>query len=385
MKPLVFLSCAAALLAAAIPAGADTLFGVSEGPVDVTASVIWSDPSGATLHTETRNVPGQAGGPPQSAEVLFVEPKLGINVSPHGLNIQSAFASSLATADGVRQDGGVGVSALKFSPAPVAGGFDQLVDQASWQQTFDNAGPNAVQGSLHLVIPELSVGLIGVGPQHSEVNHIETALAEVDLTAFIRHADGGIDPTRSFQFGHAHRRVPVRTRPGQLLQLRRRDLHRRRQERALVQWRRIRPALRARPDHEGRLHRPPAARRLVYLHLSAHGTRPHRGSRARLSRLRRRSVPGELRGRQPRADVQGGFSQSPSRASASRSWRVFSSSPPSCAAASSRAVDCCRGRLTRQSPGRRIGTVRIPVGVHCGARTSSAKRVSSLGSTPRPP
>jgi len=201
MKPLVFLSCAAALLAAAVPAGADTLFGVSEGPVDVTASVIWSDQSGATLHTETRNVPGQAGGPLQSAEILFVEPKLGANVSSHGRNIQSAFASSLATADGVRQDGGVGVSALKFSPAPVAGAFDQLVSQASWQQTFDNAGPNAVQGSLHLVIPELSVGLIGVAPRRSAVNHIETALAEVDLTAFIRHADGSIGPARSFQFG----------------------------------------------------------------------------------------------------------------------------------------------------------------------------------------
>ena len=78
-------------------AAADTLFGVSEGPVDVTASVIWSDQTGATLHTETRNVPGQAGGPPQSAEILFVEPKLGMNVSEHALTVRSAFASSLAT------------------------------------------------------------------------------------------------------------------------------------------------------------------------------------------------------------------------------------------------------------------------------------------------
>ena len=70
MKPLVLIFCAAVLLAAATPAGADTLFGVSEGPVDVTASVIWSDQTGATLHMETRNVPGQAGGPAQSAKIF---------------------------------------------------------------------------------------------------------------------------------------------------------------------------------------------------------------------------------------------------------------------------------------------------------------------------
>jgi hypothetical protein len=201
MKPCILLPFGAVLAAAAATASADPIPGLGEGPVDVVASVVWSDQTGATLHSETQHVTGQAAGPSQSAEILFVQSLLGANASGHAPNVHSAFASSVGIVDGAQQDGGVGVSALKFSPASVAGGFDQLVSQVSWQQTFDNAGPNAVTGSLHLVIPELSVGLFGVPPQRSAVNAIETALAEVQLTASIRHADGSIDPAAGLDLG----------------------------------------------------------------------------------------------------------------------------------------------------------------------------------------
>src|SRR5262249_10164097 len=55
--------------------------------------------------------------------------------------------------------------------------------------------------SLHLNIPSLQVGLIGVAPNRDSVSATETAEAKATLQATIIHADMSTSPGASFEFG----------------------------------------------------------------------------------------------------------------------------------------------------------------------------------------
>ena len=199
MKSGLVLPLIAASLAAGVGAvRADPIFGVVDSPLDMRTDVIWSDSSGATLHSEVQSATGTISGPKQSAEILYEEPLLGVNTTPRGSGVRPAFASALAESDG---NGGVGVSALKFSPALGLGAFDQLVSQASWEQTFEDVNGFGSQVTLHLSIPEMVVALQGVAPMRARENKIETALAQVDLTTVIHRADHSVEAGGTFEFG----------------------------------------------------------------------------------------------------------------------------------------------------------------------------------------
>src|SRR5262249_24595290 len=137
--------------------------------------------------------------PKQSAEYLYLASK-GENLSGRSTNIQGAFASALAESDG---NGGVGVTAwIGGSPSntnPAAIG--QLVSQATWKQNFTYNGTIPASISVHLSIPAVQVGLIGVPPDRNSVSATETAEAKATLSATIIHPDFSTSPGASFEFG----------------------------------------------------------------------------------------------------------------------------------------------------------------------------------------
>jgi hypothetical protein len=135
----------------------------------------------------------------ESANILYTGAP-GVNGSGRSTNISSAFASSLASADG---NGGVGVSELLFF---TPGGSDpnalrQLSAETFWTQTFMWNVSFPVDISLHLHIPELEVGLLGVPPRRDFPSATETALAEATLTTVITHPDGTITKGGSLDIG----------------------------------------------------------------------------------------------------------------------------------------------------------------------------------------
>ena len=154
---------------------------------------------GGTIFEDTHSVTGALSTPKQSAEYLHLASK-GENLSGRSINIQGAFASALAQSDG---NGGVGVTAwIGGNPSntnPAAIG--QLVSQATWKQDFTYNGTIPASISLHLHIPALEVGLIGVPPFRDSMTAAETAEAKATLEATIIHPDLTTSHGASFEFG----------------------------------------------------------------------------------------------------------------------------------------------------------------------------------------
>src|SRR5215510_7110515 len=166
-------------------------------PVDLSANVIESILPGGTVFHDSKPLFGTTIDPIQSAELLHLS-NTGVNASGRSTNISGAFASSLAESDG---NGGVGVSQLIFG-SPGGSNQDavrQLVAQSLWTHTFLYSGPDA-HDMLHLNIPSLQVGLLGVPPRRSGPSATETAEASARVDAVITHPDGSI-VQGLFQFG----------------------------------------------------------------------------------------------------------------------------------------------------------------------------------------
>jgi hypothetical protein len=190
---LVFVSSAGTLHAGTLP------FGVFGFQLDISANVKDSLlPSGAIVGQNSLPISDAVQG--DSAKLLYLSP-IGVNGSGRSTNISGAFSSSLAAADG---NGGVGVSQLIFGSPDGAGGQDvvrQLLAQSLWTQTFSYTGTFPVDLSLHLHIPELQVGLVGVAPQRTGISATELAEAVAQLDTVITHPDGTISHGGSFEFG----------------------------------------------------------------------------------------------------------------------------------------------------------------------------------------
>jgi hypothetical protein len=189
-----------AWLAVALMAGEAVHAGPIIGaPIDLSAFVHEGLLPGGTIFEDTHSVTGALTSPKQSAEYLYLSSK-GENLSGRSTNIAGAFASALAESDG---NGGVGVTAfIGGSPSntnPAAIG--QLVSQATWKQNFTYNGTDPALISLHLVIPALEVGLIGVPPNRDSISATETAEAKATLTTTIIHPDLTTSPGASFEFG----------------------------------------------------------------------------------------------------------------------------------------------------------------------------------------
>src|SRR5215469_11218763 len=133
-------------------------------PVDLSANAIESILPGGTVFHDSKPLFGTTIDPLQTAELLHIS-DTGVNASGRSTNISGAFASSLAQSDG---NGGVGVSQLIFG-SPGGSGQDtvrQLVAQSLWTHFFFYKRPAAYE-ILHLNIPTLQVGLLGVPPRRS--------------------------------------------------------------------------------------------------------------------------------------------------------------------------------------------------------------------------
>ena len=157
-------------------------------PVDISANVIESILPGGTVFHDSKPLFGTTVDPVQSAELLHIS-DTGVNASGRSLNIPGAFASSLAASDG---NGGVGVSQLIFgSPGGSGDTIRKLVAQSLWTHTFVYNGP-AAEDILHLNIPTLQVGLLGVPPRRTGVSATETAEAVARVDSVITHPDGSM-------------------------------------------------------------------------------------------------------------------------------------------------------------------------------------------------
>ncbi len=158
-------------------------------PVDLSANVSESILPGGTVFQDSKPLFGTTADPIQSAELLHIS-DTGVNASGRSTNISGAFASSLAESDG---NGGVGVSQLIFgSPGgSVQDSIRKLVAQSLWTHTFVYNGPPA-HDFLHLNIPTVQVGLLGVPPRRSGPSATETAEAVARVDMVITHPDGSM-------------------------------------------------------------------------------------------------------------------------------------------------------------------------------------------------
>jgi hypothetical protein len=188
-----------ACLAVALMAGQAASGEIVGAPIDISAHVHEALLPGRTIFDDTHSVTGALTTPTQSAEYLYLASN-GENLSGRSTNIQGAFASALAQSSG---NGGVGVTSwIGANPSnsnPAA--IEQLVSQATWNQNFTYNGTFPVSMSLHLNIPALQIGLIGVPPMRDSASVTETAEAKASLTATIIHPDLTTSPGASFQFG----------------------------------------------------------------------------------------------------------------------------------------------------------------------------------------
>jgi hypothetical protein len=168
-------------------------------PIDLSAFVHEALVPGGTIFEDTHSVTGALSTPKQSAEYLYLASE-GENLSGRSTNIQGAFASALAESDG---NGGVGVTSwIGGSPSNTnPASIGQLVSQAAWTQSFTYNGTIPASISLHLQIPALEVGLIGVPPNRDSVSATETAEAKATLEATIIHPDLTTSRGASFEFG----------------------------------------------------------------------------------------------------------------------------------------------------------------------------------------
>ncbi len=189
----------AALLAVAGLAGQAVHAEIVGAPIDLSAFAQEALIPGAIIFEKTNAVPDASTTPKQSTEIFHPASK-GQNLSGRSTNIMGAFASALAESDG---NGGVGVTAwIGGNPSDTnPASIGQLVSQAAWKQNFTYNGTIPVSISLHLSIPALEVGLIGVAPDRNSVSASETAEAKATLAASIIHPDFSTSPGASFEFG----------------------------------------------------------------------------------------------------------------------------------------------------------------------------------------
>ena len=188
-KMIINRSTLAALAALISAFSSATLRAATIIPVDLSANVIESVLPGGTVFHDSKPLFGTTIDPVQSAELLHLS-DTGVNASGRSTNISGAFASSLAASDG---NGGVGVSQLIFgSPGdPGQDAIRKLVAQSLWTHTFLYDGPPA-HDLLHLNIPTLQVGLLGVPPRRSGTSATETAEADARVDVVITHPDGSM-------------------------------------------------------------------------------------------------------------------------------------------------------------------------------------------------
>jgi hypothetical protein len=174
-------------------------FGVVGTPIDLSANVSEHlQPGNATVFEQSQPLFGTTPNPKQSANLLHLS-GTGVNGSGRSNNIQSAFASSLSESDG---NGGVGVSQLILGRAGTnQDATRQMAATSLWTQTFRNNGSAPVQITLHLHIPELQVGLLGVAPRRDTPSSTETAEASATVLSTITHADLTQIEGSKFQFG----------------------------------------------------------------------------------------------------------------------------------------------------------------------------------------
>jgi len=165
--------------------------------VDISANIIESVQPGGSVFHESNPLFDTTADPLQSAELLHIS-DTGVNASGRSTNISGAFASSLAESDG---NGGVGVSQLIFgSPGDSnQAAVRKLVAQSLWTHTFLYNGP-AAHDFLHLNIPTLQVGLLGVPPRRTGTSATETAEAVARVDTVITHSDGSM-VQGLFEFG----------------------------------------------------------------------------------------------------------------------------------------------------------------------------------------
>jgi hypothetical protein len=154
---------------------------------------------GGKVFADGHTASGVPVTPLHSVDYLYLASQ-GENISGRSTKIQGAFASALAQSDG---NGGVGVTSfIGGSPSktdPTAN--SQLVSQATWEQTFGYHGTVPVPILLHLTIPKLEVGLIGVEPFRESMSATETAEAKATLETTILHADLTTSHQTNFEFG----------------------------------------------------------------------------------------------------------------------------------------------------------------------------------------
>lgn len=155
-------------------------------PIDLSANVIESTEPGGTIFHDSKPLFGVTAEELQKSELLHVS-DTGVNASGRSTNISGAFASSLAESDG---NGGVGVSQLIFGlPNSSGDGIRELFAQSLWTHTFLYNGPPG-HVLLHLNIPTLQVGLLGVPPRRTGTSTTETAEADARVDAVTTHPDG---------------------------------------------------------------------------------------------------------------------------------------------------------------------------------------------------
>jgi PEP-CTERM motif len=206
------LATAVLLAACSGSALADTSFGVVGSAIDISAYVKESILPGGTVFEESKPVFGTQPSPKQSAELLHLAAK-GQNFSWRSTNITGAFASSLAESNG---NGGVGVSSwIAGNPGNgTENVVGQLAAQSMWTQTFLYNGASKVDFSLHLNIPALEVGLLGVAPNRDAPSATETASAIARVTSLITHADGTFQQGAYFEFGLKEFETQILLGPG---------------------------------------------------------------------------------------------------------------------------------------------------------------------------
>ena len=197
---------------------ADSLpFGVVGSPIDLSANVTEAIlPGGTAVFQASQPLFGTTADPVQSANLLDLAAK-GVNASGRSINISGAFVSSLAESNG---NGGVGVSQLAFGPPTNSSNQDavsQLVAQSLWTQTFVYTGDPTIDMFLHLHIPALEVGLLGVPPNRSVPSATETAEARAEVDTVITHADGTFTKGGSFEFGLRLSEIQIFASPGNLV------------------------------------------------------------------------------------------------------------------------------------------------------------------------
>jgi hypothetical protein len=189
-----------ACLAVALMAGQDVraqLIGSQN--INLSAFVHEAVLPGGTIFEDSHTVTGAPITPKQGVDSLYRASQWE-NLSGRSTQIQGAFASALAQSDGhvgVGVTAFIGASPSKTNPAAIG----QLVSEATREQSFSSTGTVPASISLHLTIPTLEVGLIGVEPFRDSMSATETAEAKATLETTILHPDHSTSHETNFVFG----------------------------------------------------------------------------------------------------------------------------------------------------------------------------------------